>query len=340
MEPDRPFRTQALAAAVLQQRLADQENLRALPFEPETVQLLEAKLAQMRTYADPAGIVVAQEIRFRHERIRDYFTHFAFLDLDAETRAKHAQDTRLAGVFPYLARALRAEDALELRERLIRLAAEIEDHRVSDSFVRELSWRQRMAARDPDWMLGYDLPAARTAEADQAQLAQERQRLDAELSRLGNRLAAARRITRILVTADHERLLALACELLTAVGAQPCRMPPPNFGIALADPSGAPFLLVAISQSGTIRPFHLELLLARLGRPELPALLVTNSQVALPPDRREPDLAEAMAADLTRRGLLPLGASTLYAWHLSGDVSGPQRIWEALRAHVPAEWAA
>lgn len=82
------FRTAAFSSALLEQRLQDQENLQKLPFQPQVVALIAGKLALVRTDADDARVVASQEVRFRHDRIRDFFTHFAFLTIDCQSACK------------------------------------------------------------------------------------------------------------------------------------------------------------------------------------------------------------------------------------------------------------
>jgi hypothetical protein len=313
------FRTAAFSSALLQQRLLDQENLQKLPFEPEVVALIAGKLALVRTYADEAKAVASQEIRFRHDRIRDFFTHFAFLSIDQEMRAKYAEDARFAGVFPYLARALPAREAGELRERLITRAADIEDHRVSDSFVREYSWRQKIYNQDPEWMLIYDLPEACEADRQLFDLVTRRQQLDSEVNAKQDVISKARAMTRILAAADSRAVQDAACSILCAMGATSGTL---AVASVLKTPTGDSFHVVGLGQIGPIKSFHVEVLLARPMIPGKVLFVVTNARVALEPKERPPDLAPADLQLLEKAGARVIGARDLYAAFVRARATG------------------
>ena len=306
------FRTLGFSRALLTQRLSDQEDLGGLPFKPEVTELVHAKLAQVRTFSEPSGKASAQEIRFRHDRIRDFFSHFVLLEMKPEEQAAHAKDARFAGVFPYLARSMPEGNAQALRERLITLAAQIEDHRVSDSFVREFSWRQRFATQDPAWMLSHDLPAARAADGEYAELARQRDNLEAALARLRDKIESSRRMTRVLASADSVELVALAREILLAMGAGDSSTQQP-IGTTMTAPNGQAFVLIALAQQERIRPFHVDLLQARVAASKLPQILVVNSQVSLAPEDREADLTPEQISDLRACRALVLNSTDLYA---------------------------
>lgn len=307
------FRTAAFSSALLHQRLQDQENLQGLPFQPEVVALIAGKLALVRTDADDAGAIASQEVRFRHDRIRDFFSHFAFLTIDQETRAKYAEDARFAGVFPYLARALPPREAEDLRERLIMRAAEIEDHRVSDSFVREYSWRQRLSAQDAEWMLHYDLPEAREADRKLFELSDRRQHLDCELNAKREIISKARGMTRILATADSSAIRDAAVDILCAMGAT---AEVGADGVAtgvLKSPTGDALRVVGLGQIGPIKTFHVEVLTVHAAAADVGLLVVTNARVAQDPSDRPPDIDPADAQLLERMGARVIAARELYA---------------------------
>ncbi|TIL96293.1 MAG: hypothetical protein E5Y73_01940 [Mesorhizobium sp.] len=306
------FRTVAFSSALLEQRLQDQENLQRLPFQPEVVALIAGKLALVRTDADEAGAVASQEVRFRHDRIRDFFTHFAFLAIDQETRTKYAEEARFSGVFPYLARALPPSEAEELRELLITRAAEIEDHRVSDSFVREYSWRQRIFAQDAEWMLSYDLPEAREADRKLFDLAARRQELSCELNTQRDAISKARGMTRILATADASAIRDAAIGILCAVGATAETSADGVATGVLRGPTGDSLRVVGLGQIGPIKSFHVEVLASRTMAADTTLLVVTNARVGQDPKDRPPDLDPADAQLLKRAGARVVSARDLY----------------------------
>ncbi|MEN4918421.1 hypothetical protein ABE485_07095 [Achromobacter spanius] len=329
------FRTLGFSRALLTQRLADQEDLGVLPFKPEVSELIHAKLAQVRTFSEPAGKIWAQEIRFRHDRIRDFFNHFVFMEMTPEEQAAHAKDARFAGVFPYLARSMSRKNAEDLREQLITLAAQIEDHRISDSFVREFSWRQRFASQDPDWMLSHDLPAAKVADQEYAELARTRSDLDLSMGRLRDKIASSRRMTRVLTTADSLEVASIAREMLLAIGASEAAIPHP-VGATLTDPGGRDFLLVALAQREFIRPFHIDLLVARLEHCEMPKLVILNSQVAIEPEARVANLAPDQHAALYAKCAATMDSVELYsAYRAAWEGNHDKDIW----AHLARCWS-
>ncbi|WP_157267980.1 NACHT domain-containing protein [Azohydromonas aeria] len=328
------FRSLAFSRAVLKQRLEDQEDLGQLPFKPEVAELIRAKLAHVRTFSDPSGNATAQEIRFRHDRIRDFFTHFSLLDTTPEEQATLAKDARFAGVFPYLARSMPIADAEALRENLITLAAHIEDHRVSDSFIREYNWRQRFAPRDPDWMLIYDLPSAKLAEGKYEELAKAEFKVREQMQVLRDEISSARKLTRILTAADPTELVELAGQILIEMGAVDSRIAA-STGKHLISPDGRDFLLVALTQPDLIRRFHVELLAARLQMEMLPILVVANWQVAVAPQERAAILDENLVAALRGCQASVLTSVDLYdAYQAARTVDDSGRIW----THVSAGW--
>lgn len=324
-----PFRTNAFSRALLAQRREDREDLEELPFKPEVIELQRAKLAQLHTFTDPAGKVSVQEIRFRHERIRDFFTHFAFLDMPAAEQATYANDARFAGVFPYLARSMPAGAAVALREQLITLAAKLEDHRVSDSFVREFSWRQRLTADDPAWMLAHDLPRARSAETALMNLIHTQAGIETNILELQQEIGASRKMTRILAIADPAALVDLAHQMLVNMGAR--AMPSMTPFNMLSTPDGRPFVLLALSQKNLIRPFHVELLRARIDAISLPKLVIVNSQVDTEPAERIDELTAQVREALRASGALTVLAAELYQDYYALTTGGAQAaFWPRL----------
>jgi hypothetical protein len=324
------FRTAAFSAAVFEQRLHDQENLETLSFRPEVVALIAVKLAIVRTDSDEAGRLAAQEVRFRHDRIRDFFTYFAFMAMEQDKREQYAEDARFAGVFPYLARALPAEEAEDLRERLIRRAAEIEDRRVSDSFVREYTWRQRFGSRDPEWMLAYDLPQARSADDRLFEVTAKRKAIDAEINALRDVITVSRRRTRMLATADPNVLEDLAVDILLALGASPAGPEPGPAPVReLQSPQGMSFRVAGLGQPEKIRAFHIEVLLSRFKDRLTSILVVTNAMVGVDPNDRDPDLEPPLEAMLFNTGAGVISARELYGMFVaSHDRPVATNFWQ------------
>ncbi|MBB4189295.1 hypothetical protein GGE07_005977 [Sinorhizobium terangae] len=309
---DQKFRTAALSNALLEQRLQDQENLQKLPFQPEVAALVTSKLAIVRTDADDAGAVAAQEIRFRHDRIRDYFTHFAFLGFTAEKQAEFAEDARFAGVFPYLARALPQSEAEALRERLITRAADLEDHRVSDSFVREYSWRQKISAQDPAWLPDYDVPEVRESDNRLFELTRRRQEIDEEVNANRDLISRSRAMTRILAAADPNFLRDAAVVIFQEMGGDLELGDEGASKALLRSPDGISFRVVGLSQPQAIKSFHVEVLVARFTGSNTIPFIVTNARALEDPLTRGEDLDPRDRQALLSVGAYVISARALY----------------------------
>ncbi|WP_143080764.1 hypothetical protein [Variovorax sp. YR750] len=323
------FRIAGFSKALLEQRLKDQEDLSLLPFKPEVAGLIYAKLANVRTFTDPSGKANAQEVRFRHDRIRDFFTHFALLEFSPAEQATYATDTRLAGVFPYLARSMPQQAAEDLRERLLSVAADVEDHRVSDSFVREYSWRQRLSSADPAWMLSFDLRSAREADAKLGEIQGQRAELASSAVTLQQDIAKSRHFTRLLTESDHAAMVRLAAETLVALGASDSSKPI-ALGPILSSPHTLEFVVVALVQAEAICKFHIDLLLARLDGVQCNVLVVANWEVKQSPDARPP--SDLQASLHTRSSRIAVVTSCLlyeeYRRHVDEHLEA--QLWQAL----------
>ena len=73
---------------------------------------------------------------------------------------------------------LPAGPAERLHEHLLMKAVETQDHRLSDSFTRQMSWREQFALADPEWMSQVDFPAVQQADLDFDRLQQERSSIE------------------------------------------------------------------------------------------------------------------------------------------------------------------
>jgi hypothetical protein len=318
------FRIEPFSKAVLEQRLTDREDLEKLEFKPEVVSLVECKLAQLRTYADRTGRIVAQETRFRHDRVRDFFCHFAMASLPPDEMSALARDTRLSGVFPFLARSLPGARAVELRERLIQMAAEVEDHRVSDAYVRELGRRQQMQIGDPEWLDRFDSSETRTAMDNVSRLLMQRSILERELSAARQNIDQARRFTQILTQADPDQLLIRVKEILETLGATTGDGGNPDI---LRTPRESRFALGTAASSLPVQAYQLELALARCSQARLPVLLVANGEAAYDPALRQP-----MNFDNLPPHVLLMATPDLLALIHSESSDAPDLFWQSLDA--------
>src|SRR5205823_5761564 len=129
----------AFAKDVLSARVAGTAELDRATFAVEIAILVANKQVLMRAERGVSAEPVTTYL-FRHDKIRDYYTHFAFLGDDPCIRYSYARDDRFSGVYDLLARALPAAQAEELNEYLHITAVESQDHRLSDRFVQHLRW--------------------------------------------------------------------------------------------------------------------------------------------------------------------------------------------------------
>ena len=82
------------------------------------------------------------EIRFRHEKILDFFVAKHFV-LNVDLQRKHLLDRRFAGVYWLLAFIMPLDEATELRNLAVEMAAERGEHIVADKFVTASMIRRR-----------------------------------------------------------------------------------------------------------------------------------------------------------------------------------------------------
>ena len=106
---------------------------------------------------------MGDRVRFRHEKIADFYLHFALMEPASEKRFELAGDDRFAGLFDYLARELPLDAANEVKEHLLSAALDTNDHRLSDRFLQHLRWRALFGRDDPPWLARYD--TSETSEA-------------------------------------------------------------------------------------------------------------------------------------------------------------------------------
>ena len=135
--------------------------------------------------------------------------------------------------------------------------------------------------------------------------------MEAEMTSLRETIYKSRKITRILTTVDATDMVQLAREILMNMGARETGMSFP-VGVTLAHPNGRAFLLAALAQKETIRPFHIDLLLARIERFDTPKLVILNSHVALSPDERVEESSADILAMLSTHGIAALSGVDLY----------------------------
>jgi hypothetical protein len=310
----RQFRTSLFSEDVFQLRLNNDDDLDKSVYDREVASLIDDKMAITRAVEVP-GKAPRQEILFRHDRIRDYFTHFAFLDAEKdERRLQYANDSRFAGVYEYLAKTLDLGAAERLREQLLMSAVENQDHRLSDSFIKQLSWRRQFATGDPTWLGDYDVPAAREADLRFDALQMERSKLETEMLGLKETMSQLRDLARVLSTFDESALSKTTITCLerlggTTIGASAAS----QYGFStMKSPNGVSFTMATLSSRTAIDPFQIELLRQRLKQADRPVLLVTNSNVSIDPRERSADLPEEANNGFLENGIVCCSALKIY----------------------------
>ncbi|RSL18601.1 hypothetical protein EDE15_4191 [Edaphobacter aggregans] len=328
------YRTDQFSEDVFTRRVSDDDDLSKSTYDKEVASLIEFKMALVRSVEVP-GKPPRQEILFRHDRIRDYFTHFAFLsEKQDQRRFDYANDSRFAGVYEYLAKVLDLGSAERLRERLLMSAVESQDHRLSDSFIRQLAWRQQFASGDPSWLIDYDLPSARDADLKFDALQSERASLESQMLRLKETMAGSRTLTRMISTDDGSALLRVSVQCFVALGGS---VTTSSTGTSsenqlINSPSGVPFTLATVCNRGSINSFQLELLIQRLKDASRPVLLITNSNTSMKPDERPKDITDDVLHKLLGQGILCTSAREIYEAYVAHVAGSTDVIWNDLEA--------
>jgi hypothetical protein len=324
-----PFRTPAFSEDVFKNRVANQDDLGQSVFKPEVASLVADKMAIVRAVEVP-GQPATQEILFRHDRIRDYFTHFAFLEPSQDVRRlQYANDSRFSGVYEYLAKVLDLGLAERLKEQLLMSAVESQDHRFSDSFIRQLSWRQQFASSDPAWLVEYDLKAARDADLKFDGLQIERSKLERQMLSLKDIMSSSRDVTRILTTYDDARLVTLGAKCLRELGGSfsPSNQSSVGSDQLIISPSGMSFTLAGLGSRSSIDPFQVELITQRLKDMTRPVLLITNSNVSMNPADRPLDLLTEACRRFLRNGIISWSASEIYTAYKEAPPGDKAALW-------------
>jgi hypothetical protein len=136
---NREFPLKTFSEAVYQLWLADKRALPTAEFFNELRCMEDEKFRMVisRQWKDVEE-KAKQEWYFRHDKIAEFFLAWTFLG-DGDTAKKrlydHMGDSRFRGVYFLLATLLPEANAKQLREDLIRYAAQTKDHNVSDDFV-------------------------------------------------------------------------------------------------------------------------------------------------------------------------------------------------------------
>ncbi len=122
-------------------RLSDCDHFEDGEFSEELARMEAHRMIVWRpSYDEEHNEIVAGF--FRHEKVLDFFLYQAFTGDNKDRQHEYFSDARFRGVYLLLAILLPYEHAMQLRERLVDLAAETKDHSLSDQFVLLLQQRR------------------------------------------------------------------------------------------------------------------------------------------------------------------------------------------------------
>lgn len=135
------FPLAVFSEAVHQMRLNDEETIPPAQFLDELRCLERYKMVLSRQSVDLEGNPT-QSWFFRHDKIMEFFIVQTFLGPDNIRPQEYMGDPRFRGVYFLLANLLPFNAAMQLRESIIRYAADNQDHNVSDGFIKLLISRE------------------------------------------------------------------------------------------------------------------------------------------------------------------------------------------------------
>jgi hypothetical protein len=325
---DRPFPISAFSKSALGARKDNKAEIDWSSFG-EYVAILEQRKQVRRTTVDVAGGKAASEYRFRHEKIGDFYLHFALLEADSEKRFSLAGDDRFAGVFDYLARELPAQAADELKEYLLSAALDSDDHRLSDRFLQHLRWRALLDRDDPVWLARYDTSDGSAAVDEFDRLAAIRDRTESEMRDARSKIQASRVSSRLLAAKDARGLESAVRELFFKLGASEIATPggvAPVFEL----PGFARLALLCVAGPRAMSPVTQIGLASRASRIAGRKLVVVNPQAELDPPERDWSQVKEWARAVAGDDVGVLSTMALYRLARSGSAARGQQLWAEL----------
>jgi hypothetical protein len=328
------FAAERFGASILKSCLDGGPEIDAAAFPDETRLLLERK--QILSRSPPNGEADKTTYQFRHEKIRDFYMHFAFLGDNGEIRRAHARDDRFAGVYDHLAKVLPEGQAEELREYLLMTAVDSQDHRVSDRFIQHLRWRKLLDESDPSWISDLDPPYFREALEEFRRLDGERSNVERRLSELRDVVDRGRSVARIATATEPAALADRTAAVLVRLGATTNEAALP-WAKLLTLPTGVEVELWALASSGQPSKTILaaiESLVAEIRGG--PIVLLLNVDAAREPGSRDWSPAVIWASEHLDGNVRVLTTLQLVqAAREAEDVGDARRLWAALEGREP-----
>ncbi|SCB28435.1 hypothetical protein GA0061099_1004155 [Bradyrhizobium yuanmingense] len=292
----------------------------------EYVAILEQRKQVRRTTVEVASGKELVEYRFRHDKIADFYLHFALLRADSTKRFSLAGDDRFAGVFDYLARELPAEAAAELKEYLLSRALDSNDHRLSDRFLQHLRWRSLLTRDTPDWITRYDTPESVKALREFDRLAELRDETEAKMRSARTVIESSRLASRILIARDAEALESAVRALFLKSGAR--EIPTPGGTAPVFDVPGFGVLaVICVAGARATSTITRAGIASRASRVVEKKLVIVNPQPELDPAERDWSQVEEWERPLRRDSIVVLQTRDLYRWARVDDGSLERNLW-------------
>ena len=299
----------------------------------EYVAILEERKQVKRVSVPIVGGKSRTEYQFRHDKIRDYYTHFALLGDDPAGKFALARDDRFAGVFEYLARELPQDSVVELKEFLLSAALDRSDHRLSDRFLQHLRWRSLLDRSDPAWLGSYDPPDARAALDEFGALGITRDQTEAKMREIRQTINSARATTRMLSASDAEVLDLCLTRLF--VGFNAVVIPtegglPPVFDV----PTIGQFALLSSAGSRATTDLARVGIMARADRVTVRKLLVINPEPDIEPSQRPWASVEEWSRQIASKDFIVAGTLQVHDLASKARSAGqPELFWNGLFRH-------
>ncbi|NPU13076.1 hypothetical protein HL666_20100 [Bradyrhizobium sp. 83002] len=292
----------------------------------EYVAILEQRKQVKRTNVEVASGKEVVEYRFRHDKVADFYLHFALLGPEPAKRFAMAGDDRFAGVFDYLARKLPPEAANELKEYLLSRALDSNDHRLSDRFLQHLRWRSLLTCDAPDWLIRYDLPESVKALREFDRLAEIRDGTEAQMRVARTVIENSRLASRLLVAKDAETLENAVRDLFLKKGAS--EKPTAGGTVSVFDvPDLGAVAVICVAGPRATSTITRVGVTSRASQVTEGKLVIINPQPELDPAERDWSQVEEWERPLIRNGIAVLQTRDLYRWVRADEESSERNLW-------------
>jgi len=145
LHAEQKFPLMKFSERVYQMRLANEMALSHSEFSDELQCLEYHKMVFNRNRKNTKGGII-KEYCFQHSKIMDFFIA-TFFENNKNEREEYIGDIRFHDVYLLLAHILPVEEAMKLREKIIDHAVDVDDHTLSNSFIKIIRPRK---VKNPD----------------------------------------------------------------------------------------------------------------------------------------------------------------------------------------------